>query len=211
MDSRKKIDIQNWNRKEHFEFFASFEDPMFGLSTELDFTHAYYKCKSLGIPIYHYYLHLSLLAANSIENFRYRIENNEVICYDIIHASATEIRSDHSFGFTYLPFSENFEEFSENVVSQKQFIESTTGLNLRKDNSATNLIHYTTLPWISFKTISHARFSPKADSIPKIAFGKFVDQGSSRLLPVAVHAHHALMDGWHVGQFFQKFQELLKV
>lgn len=210
MDGRKIIDIQSWNRREHYEFFSSFEDPMFGLSTELDCTHAYYKCKSLGIPVYHYYLYLSLKAANAVENFRLRIENDLVVSYEVIHASATEIRHDHSFGFTYLPYSENFEDFSSAITAQKIHIENTTGLNLRSDTSRSNLIHYTTLPWVSFKTISHARFSPKSDSIPKIAFGKFVDQHTSRFLPVAVHAHHGLMDGWHVGQFFQIFQELLK-
>jgi len=28
-------------------------------------------------------------------------------------------------------------------------------------------------------------------------------------LPVDVHANHALMDGFHVGKFIERFQELL--
>ncbi len=28
-------------------------------------------------------------------------------------------------------------------------------------------------------------------------------------MPVAVHVHHALADGYHIGLFVEKFQELL--
>ena len=30
-----------------------------------------------------------------------------------------------------------------------------------------------------------------------------------REMPVSIHGHHALMDGFHVGQFVDKFQDLL--
>jgi chloramphenicol O-acetyltransferase type A len=29
-------------------------------------------------------------------------------------------------------------------------------------------------------------------------------------LPVAVHVHHALMDGFHVSQFLERFQQALQ-
>ena len=28
-------------------------------------------------------------------------------------------------------------------------------------------------------------------------------------MPVSIHGHHALMDGYHVGMFVEKFQNLL--
>jgi chloramphenicol O-acetyltransferase type A len=28
-------------------------------------------------------------------------------------------------------------------------------------------------------------------------------------MPVSVHVHHALMDGFHVGQFVEAFQDIL--
>ena len=27
----KKLDLQNWNRKEHYEFFKNFDNPYFGI------------------------------------------------------------------------------------------------------------------------------------------------------------------------------------
>ncbi|HAN77810.1 MAG TPA: chloramphenicol acetyltransferase, partial [Bacteroidales bacterium] len=47
------------------------------------------------------------------------------------------------------------------------------------------------------------------DSIPKISFGKFFKENDKLWLPVAVHAHHGLMDGLHVAKFIEKFQYYL--
>ena len=30
------IDLEHWNRKEHFLFFGSMDDPFFGLTTQID-------------------------------------------------------------------------------------------------------------------------------------------------------------------------------
>lgn len=46
----------------------------------------------------------------------------------------------------------------------------------------------------------------KADTIAK---GKMTLENGLRKLPVAVHVHHALMDGFHVAQFVGLFQQLM--
>lgn len=47
-------------------------------------------------------------------------------------------------------------------------------------------------------------------SIPKITFGKITQDGEKICMPVDVHVNHALKDGFHVGKFVERFQELLK-
>ena len=70
---KQKIDISTWNRKEHFEFFCTFEEPFFGITTSIDMTIAYEKAKAMKIPFFVYYLHKTIAAINQVENFRYRI------------------------------------------------------------------------------------------------------------------------------------------
>ncbi|MBL4939020.1 MAG: hypothetical protein JKY16_01815 [Lutibacter sp.] len=41
----KIIDKKTWNRKEHFEFFSNLNDPMFGITADVDVTKAFKKCK----------------------------------------------------------------------------------------------------------------------------------------------------------------------
>jgi chloramphenicol O-acetyltransferase type A len=51
-------------------------------------------------------------------------------------------------------------------------------------------------------------FSGK-DSCPSISFGKMTESNGKRLMPVSVHLHHALIDGLHIGQYIDCFQELM--
>ena len=41
----KTIDLENWNRKEHYEFFLNYDNPYFGIVTEIDCTIAFDKAK----------------------------------------------------------------------------------------------------------------------------------------------------------------------
>ncbi len=71
------------------------------------------------------------------------------------------------------------------------------------------MIRYSVLPWFDFTSVSHARDFPRGDSAPLITFGKITEAVSRRTMPVSIHAHHALVDGLHVAQFVEKFQQAL--
>jgi len=43
----------------------------------------------------------------------------------------------------------------------------------------------------------------------KITFGKTYRNANKLLMPVSVNAHHGLVDGKHIGTYFEIFQELL--
>jgi chloramphenicol O-acetyltransferase type A len=76
-------------------------------------------------------------------------------------------------------------------------------------NTAENVIRYSALPWLDFTSLSHARMFSLPDSCPRISFGKMTEKGGGRSMPVAIHVNHALVDGIHVGQYVDRFQELM--
>ena len=43
--TKTKLNIESWNRKEHFRFFSAFDDPFFGITTNVDFTTIYLEAK----------------------------------------------------------------------------------------------------------------------------------------------------------------------
>lgn len=47
------------------------------------------------------------------------------------------------------------------------------------------------------------------DSVPRFAWGKFFEDGEFLRMPLSVQAHHALMDGIHMGSFHAKVQDYL--
>jgi chloramphenicol O-acetyltransferase type A len=65
------------------------------------------------------------------------------------------------------------------------------------------------IPWVAFTSFAHARRHGTEDSVPKIVFGKRHERGGRHRMPVSVEVHHALVDGLHVGRFFEGFQERL--
>jgi len=206
---KHKLNLDSWPRKQHFEFFNQFEEPYFGVTVNVDVTLAFEHAKASGVSLFIYYLYQSLGAANMTEPFRYRIEDNEVMVYDAVHASATINRPNGTFGFSYINYNESFAAFLEGAEQEIGRVQSTN--DLLPSTSGQNVIHYSTLPWINFTSISHARMFSYKESVPKISFGRITDVDGQKIMAMSVHVHHALMDGLHVGQYIQCFQDLLNM
>jgi chloramphenicol O-acetyltransferase type A len=201
------LDLNTWARKEHFQFFNQFDEPFFGLTVNIDCTIAYQEAKARGTSFFLYYLHKSLTAANRIPSFRYRIAEDQVWVYDQVSASPTVDRPDGTFGFSYIPFQENYSEFK--AGADKEIAQVRSSKSLFPEILGECVIHYSALPWINFSSLSHARSFSFPDSSPKISFGKMTELDGKKTMPVSIHVHHALMDGYHVGQFLDSFQTLL--
>lgn len=204
---KQKIDINTWIRKDHFKFFSAFEEPFFGVTVDVDCTATYQEAKENNVSFFLLYLHKSLAAANQIEPFSYRIIDGEVWKYNVVHAAATINRPNGTFGFGYMDYHEDFEEFKNEANKEIEKVQATTGLI--PSASGENVIHYSALPWLNFTSMSHARKFSFADSCPKISFGKVRDENGKKIMPVSIHVNHALMDGYHVAQFVDAYQDLL--
>jgi chloramphenicol O-acetyltransferase type A len=205
---KRKIDLTTWNRKEHFAFFSTFEEPFFGITTQLDCENAYQKAKSVGVPFSTYYLHKTLVAINENQALRLRIEDKKVVDFSVINGSATVLRADKTFGFSEIKFDQDLFVFNQNAAAEIARVQQTSGLFTR--DFSPNVIHFSSLPWISFTSISHARSYTLPDSCPKISFGKMsVDATGKRSIPFSIHVHHGLVDGYDVGVFVNRLQHLL--
>lgn len=204
------LDLENWNRKEHFDHFSKMEEPFFGATIEIDCTKAYQMAKSLNSSFFIYYLHKTLVAVNAVENFKYRISEGKIYINERIDASATIGREDGTFGFSLIEYNPDFRIFEKIALKEIDRIQNTTGLFTRSFDDD-NLIHFSAIPWINFKSLSHARSFTFPDSCPKISFGKMItSESGKKTISMSVHVHHGLMDGLHVGQFVDTFQELMK-
>jgi chloramphenicol O-acetyltransferase type A len=204
---KQVLNVAGWARRDQFNFFKQFEEPFFGVCLNIECGIAYQRAKENGHSFFLYYLYQSLAAANKTEPFRYRISGDDVFIYDRVHASPTINRPDGTFGFAYMDFKDSFEEFIQEAQVEIDKVQSSTGLIPAV--SGENVIHFSSIPWLNFTSLSHARKFSFNDSIPKISFGKMTEVNGRKMMPVAIHAHHGLMDGYHVGQFVDSFQELM--
>jgi len=206
----KFLDLEKWNRREVFEFFLGFDKPYFNISTQLDVTQLLTtlperRPNSSVSLAYHYF---ALRAANEIEPFRYRLKDGQVIVYDVIHGGTTVLLPNEIFTLVYFEYDTSFEKFMAGAEAATK--RAVAGDGAFRPNPRDDMIHFTTLPWVSFTSFSHARNWGREDSVPKIAFGKFVKVNERMLLPFSVEVHHALMDGLHVGRYVARLEEALR-
>jgi chloramphenicol O-acetyltransferase type A len=206
----KYLDIDRWNRKQHFKHFIGLSDPFFGVVVSVDVTSAYQFSKEREIPFFVTYLFACMKALNSIENFRYRIHGTKVAVYDTIHASATILREDGTFGFSYIHYVDDFEAFYQNFLKEKERILNT--IDLFPPINSDDCIYCSALPWLHFSGHKEPVSSVENDAVPRVAFGKFLEKDGKLMMPVSITVHHGLIDGYHVGEFFKQYQiELNKI
>ena len=204
---KTEIDINTWNRKEHFEFFSAFDEPFFGITTPVNCTIAMKRAKEIEIPFFVYYLHKTLEAINKVENFRLRIENKKVYLYNEIDASATIMREDKTFGFSFMKFHSDIHEFAKIAQNEIERIQITSGLFTR--DFPENIIHFSAVPWINFTGLTHSRKYTLKDSCPKVSYGKLMTENGKKTMAMTVLAHHGLVDGYHMGLFVEALQNSL--
>lgn len=203
------IDLDKWNRKEHFLFFSRFDDPFFGMTVNVDCTSVYRQCKEEKKSFFLLSLHRIMEAVNDTEPFHYRIENDQIACYDIIHVSPTIGRNDGTFGFSFFEYHQEFKEFEAVANNAITSVKASVGLNLNKVTERTDVIHFSSIPWVCFTDLKHATSFGMNDSIPKISVGKYFFKGNRVWLPLSITVHHGLMDGYHVGQLLDKLGQYM--
>jgi chloramphenicol O-acetyltransferase type A len=203
------LDLSSWPRRDAFDYFRSFDKPYFNICTRLDVARLKPAVKARGVGsltlAYHY---LALRLANEHASFRYRLEGGQVRIHSVIHGGTTVLRDDDSFGFAYLHHAPNYAAFCA---------QAGAAINAAKVRQAgfeprvemTDVVHFTTLPWLHFSSFSHARNWKREDAVPKISFGRIDAEGARLWLPLSVEVHHALMDGLHVGRYVQAFEAAL--
>ncbi|TYA71993.1 CatA-like O-acetyltransferase [Seonamhaeicola marinus] len=202
----KIIDIENWNRKAHYNHFMGLKDPYFAVTIPFNVTKAYTFSKDNNISFFAKYLHDCIRAINAVENLKYRIEDDKVVAYDVIHASATIMRSDNTYGFSFIDFDEDLNTFIQNIEKEKQRIEHSKDLYPPKNGL--DCIHCSAMPWLYY-TGHKEPVSGALESVPKVSFSKAIKKGTELSMNVSINVNHALADGYHVGEFSEKFQHFL--
>ncbi len=201
------LDVENWYRRDLYNFFRHYQNPYFNVCTRLDITKLIESVRNregVGLSLaYHYF---ALRAANEIEPFHYRLEDDRVVIYEVVNAGTTVLLPNETFTYAYFNYYPDFERFISEASEAIAKVRETGAL---KPTMRYDLIFCTTLPWVSFTSFAHARTPGRGESVPRFAFGKFAKEGDRTFLPMSVEVHHALMDGLHVGRFFMRLEEML--
>ena len=200
-----EVDINTWERKTTYEFFVDYEDPFFNIAANLDVTRLYRFCKDNDLAFSLGALFLSLQTANAVREFRLRIKDERVIEFDRVEATQTILNADETFSFCYFALKDDIVEFDRaGKIAREKYLALKT---FDVETDRLDLIYYSSIPWISFTSFKHASPRNNRQTIPRMVFGKHFENGDRRLMPFSVEVHHALVDGVHVGKFFNLYQQ----
>lgn len=202
----REIDLENWPRRAHYEMFRKMAFPHFSLTTIVELSNFYQYLKKQELSFTIGMIYLLAKTANQIPEFRCRIRDETVIEHDIIHPSCTILTDDNLFAFCSVRFSEDFQDFAALAAERIALVK--TDPTLDDSDWADSLLFMTSLPWISFTSMHHPN-SSTTDSVPRVAWGKYLIEADTIRMPLNIQAHHGLIDGLHVGQFFDQFQAYL--
>ncbi|WP_117884493.1 CatA-like O-acetyltransferase [Aureibaculum luteum] len=204
----KIIDIENWDRKNQYNFFKNYEDPFFNITATLEVTNLYRFCKVHKLSFFLAGLYVTNKAMNQIPEFKLRLDDGKVIAFEDIDISSTVLNDDDTFSFCHFESFSSIFEFIENGLRTIENLKK--GIVGDSDVNTIAVVHSTTIPWVSITGFKHARNgNEKGIGIPKIVFGKYYHENNRKIMPFSVEVHHALMDGIHVGLLFEKMQYII--
>ena len=198
--------MQNFEkRRDRFDAFNAFENPLINLSFELDLPDFRPWCKAHQLPPFHFLLYCVLTTVREHDNFLYRIYEGEVIKIDEFFGSYTVINQDNNLNYTRFTMSADMNQFIARSIAARQVAETSgplvntaAALSPREQK---NHIFITCLPWLRLSAIEHPIFHHHGADIPSIAWGKFGEARLGRMaLPFSVQAHHGFVDGHHIHQ-----------
>jgi chloramphenicol O-acetyltransferase type A len=202
----QSLELEKWSRIKQYRFFKRYDNPFFNICSTLDVTNLVEATKSQGWSFSTCLLYASIDVANKMKEFRYRLKDDGVIVYDSIYAGSTLLNNDKTFSFCYFDYFTDFKRFYQSAMQQID-LNKLGLLEFDGRNEDLDIIHYSVIPWIHFSSFSHPRNYQTNDSIPKIVFGKYQQKSGRFILPISVEVHHALMDGYHLGQYLSQLQK----
>lgn len=199
MNVKKYLEINQWSRKDHFQFFQDFAIPRFNLTVPLDVEKFYQWTKRNHLKFYFALMHLLITEMNQIENFRYRIEGKKVWDAPIEYVSFTDmIPGTNLFKMVFAPFHHDPKVFQDQAILASE-TQGKTFFNKASKNKL-NTVYITSFPWGQFTQLSHATKLGTKDSVPRLSWSQFLDGNGQKTLNLSIEVHHGLVDGFHVGQ-----------
>ena len=202
----KKIDKENWGRKEYFEHYFSDVPCTYSITVKLDITRIKEKKQKL-YPTMLYYLatvinrHAEFRTAIN-ENGELGIYSEMIPCYTVFH------KDTETFSNLWTEYKANLDDFcaayEEDMLKYgKQ--PGITGI----PNIPSNSFTVSMLPWATFKGFNLNLQKGYNYLIPIFTIGKYYQKNERIMIPISIQVHHAVCDGFHVCRFTNELQELI--
>ena len=201
------IDMQTWSRRNHFRLFSSFNHPHFSMCVNMDVTAFYPFVKRNGYSLTVSMVYIIARASNAIPEFKQRIRGDQVVEHEIVNPGFSILINKDIFSFCHVEYAADFSEFARRA--EKNIADVKAQRDLAHIPEKDDALYMSPIPWVSFTSFNHPMQLHPADSIPRFAWGKYFKEGDTLKMPLSVQGHHAVMDGIHMGRYYETVQDYL--
>ena len=197
--------IEDYPRRDLLELYGNRTNPFSFITTKIDITKAYnYSLKHKNL--YAVLCYAFVKAMNQVEAFKYRLEEGQVVKYDVIHPNFTERLDTEDVSFIGFPYKENMDEFIEEYVARKKIFKETQKQVLNEEMPCGE-VWLSCLPWFKFTGVV-----PPFDvneTTPQIIWDKYEITGDKVTINAMIMAHHGFVDGWHIAKLIESINKEL--
>jgi chloramphenicol O-acetyltransferase type A len=203
----KYVEFTDPHRCKHFEFFKRMSHPHFSVCGNVHIGDLVGLLKGKQVPFMPAVAWVVSKVANEIPEFRRRIRGEQVVEHEAVHPSFSIItKVSDVFSFCEVKYGFSFGGFMERA--QAKIADMQTAPSFEDEPGRDDFLFLSTFPWVSFTAVQHAMDYHPHDSVPRIVWGKYFEENGIYKMPLSVQAHHALVDGRHIGQYFERFEQL---
>lgn len=202
----RKIDRENWARKESFDHYFRDIPCTYSITVQLDIT----KLRKEKRKLFPELLYCLAAAVNRHEEFRTAVNGSgELGVYSEMHPCYTVFHKDtETFSNLWTPYTPDRTAFRTAFEKDMKTYGDNHGM-FGKPDTPPNSFTVSVLPWASFEGFNLNLQKGYTYLIPIFTFGKFYEENHRTVIPLAVQVHHAVCDGFHLCRFLSEVQELL--
>ena len=205
----KRIDLDAYPRRNHFNHFCAMAYPYAGVTVDVDVTDLLARCREKGYSFYLMVLHAVALAADEVPEFRRRIDYGGIVEYDECPTSHIELKPDGTYAYCTLRHHMPMADYLAQAESARTA--AREGGSIEEEDDVQSMYFISTLPWLHYTQL----IQPVAcgeESNPRITWGKYQANDKGRMMmPLSVLVHHALADGIHIAKFYEAFNQQMKL
>lgn len=195
----KKIDLENYARRPLLEAFQDREVPFLSVTVTVDITEFKHWVDQHQLRFFIPISFLIAKAVNAIPELRHRLIKGELFECERVDPGYTVLLPDRTFSFCDSHYFEDFETYRLHAEARIRSVQVHPDWSTHEKHS---LFFITNLPWFTFTSITHP-YSKGYSSIPIISIGKYFHNNGRLSIPIAIQVHHALVDGFHLGEFYE--------
>ncbi len=207
----KVIDMNTWAGREVYEWFLNLHNPFCGVTTKVNVHALAQKAREKHTTFNTVVLYAIAKAVNSIDQFRLRMVGGKLVQFEksCISLPVPKEGKPGYFNFINIDFTPDLDEFIQHARASIAEGRTRSAL-LPEDRPDAVYLNHVKTDYSALNNPHDGEF----DFIPRIAWG--IPEKRSRLIslfsrqimmPITVEAHHSIISGAHILEFFERFQK----